>query len=377
MNRPIDEQTLQYEALIQNIPGAVYRFYRNHDGVMGFEFISSFISTIMETERFSIDDFSKNFISYIHPEEQEILMHAIDNSYIHLKPFLWIGRIYSEKKNLKWVRITSKPRRRENKTVIWDGIILDITREKQIEEALKHNQNQSMITSRFYSIAEFAGTIAHEINTPLATILLCAEQIIGAIPKESTINSDPAVLKNADRIIEVVKHTIRIIKSVKALTRQTENEPRQTISLKNLLSSILELCQEKIIFARVQVDEKFKTKPDVMLECIEVQLSQVILNLVNNAVDILKKHPGAKKIMVDFLEDPEQVTLMIEDSGPGVPDEYVGQLFKKGFSLKPPSEGTGFGLSICKLIIEEHRGTISYNRIAGTTQFLIKLPKKN
>jgi signal transduction histidine kinase len=84
-----------------------------------------------------------------------------------------------------------------------------------------------------------------------------------------------------------------------------------------------------------------------------------LVNLISNAVQAVE-HQSEAKILVTLSGDNDYITLSIEDSGPGVPEEYVNKLFKPNFTTK--SGGTGLGLYICRSIIEQSQGTISYRR---------------
>jgi signal transduction histidine kinase len=116
-----------------------------------------------------------------------------------------------------------------------------------------------------------------------------------------------------------------------------------------------------------------------LIACINdglLQLGQVLLNLVNNAIYAsLQRHPDAAKVSVRAVAEDEQLLVTVSDNGGGISEEVQAKIFDPFFTTKPVGEGTGLGLSICFRIIETHKGTLTFDSSpeAGTT-FKISLP---
>ena len=106
-----------------------------------------------------------------------------------------------------------------------------------------------------------------------------------------------------------------------------------------------------------------------------MQVEQVILNLLNNAIDAIELNE-TKWVKIDFLKKETSIIISVTDSGKGIPDDIVEKIMQPFYSTKETGKGTGLGLSISKGIIENHKGTLTYDGSIGNTRFLIELPLK-
>ena len=154
----------------------------------------------------------------------------------------------------------------------------------------------------------------------------------------------------------------RQITDVLDFTRTRELQLEKT-SLKNILESSL----KSMVIDSVKIT---KPKNDVIINCDSKQLEVVFTNLLTNAIQAME---NAGEIKVGFSEEEDIVRIEVEDSGPGIPEDKIEQVFDPLFTTK--SSGTGLGLVSCKNIVEQHNGTISVRN--NPTVFEIKLPKNN
>ena len=115
-------------------------------------------------------------------------------------------------------------------------------------------------------------------------------------------------------------------------------------------------------------------KGNAQILCDEVEIEQVLVNLVNNAIDAVKDQPK-KWVKVSLSDDAESVVLRVTDSGPGIPDSVRDKLFEPFFTTKSVGEGTGLGLSITKGILDEHKATIAVVTDSPNTCFEIKFAR--
>jgi signal transduction histidine kinase len=113
---------------------------------------------------------------------------------------------------------------------------------------------------------------------------------------------------------------------------------------------------------------------DIEFYCSPVQISQVILNLLNNSIDALKDL-NSKRIQIRLVVESEKIGLAISDSGVGVKKEHIPNLFTPFFTTKEIGKGTGLGLSIAKGIIDAHHGNIYYDSSCAETRFVFLLPR--
>ena len=113
--------------------------------------------------------------------------------------------------------------------------------------------------------------------------------------------------------------------------------------------------------------------PKVLLPGRAVQLSQVILNLLNNSFDAMETVED-KFVEIKFIKTQTHFSILISDSGPGIPGDIASRIFNPFFTTKEVGKGTGLGLSIAKGIIEDHQGELSLHQGGARTTFEIKLP---
>lgn len=228
---------------------------------------------------------------------------------------------------------------------------------KKLELQLQHSE-------RLAFVGELSAGIAHELNEPLGRILGFAQ----LIQKNGALSGQPA--EDIERIIKASLYTREIIKKLMLFSRQM---PRQVIAvdLNAIIGNILYFIDVRFQDRNVKVIQKL----DPLLPEIDadpVQLSQVLVNLMTNAVHAM---PDGGTIRVATRKGERRVHLIVSDTGHGMTTEVRKKIFEPFFTTKPVGQGTGLGLSVVQGIIEDHRGTISVTSAVGKgTKFEIALP---
>jgi signal transduction histidine kinase len=231
---------------------------------------------------------------------------------------------------------------------------------KKLELQLQHSD-------RLAFVGELSAGIAHELNEPLGRILGFAQ----LIQKHGALTGQPA--EDIERIIKASLYTREIIKKLMLFSRQM---PRQVIDvdLNAIIANILYFIDVRFQDRNVQVVRKLDPKlPAIQAD--PVQLSQVLVNLMTNAVHAM---PAGGIIRVTTKRDDKHVRLSIADTGHGMTAEVRRKIFEPFFTTKPVGQGTGLGLSVVQGIIEDHKGKISVVSAVGKgTRFDIKLRIEN
>lgn len=229
-------------------------------------------------------------------------------------------------------------------------------RDKKIEEILRGND-------RLTILAELTAGIAHELNTPLGSILGYSEILL----KSEKENSKR---KDLQKIISATKNAREIVKRLMYFSC----EMPQQFSLLNMN----ELISENIGFLNRQLTEKkvnLTFDLDISIPLIRldaVQFSQVLFNLVLNAISAVKPN-GNIAIHTKLIQD--NIQLVISDNGIGISQENQAHIFKPFFTTKPTGEGTGLGLSVVHGIVKAHNGSISLTSEEGKgTSFNLLFP---
>jgi signal transduction histidine kinase len=227
---------------------------------------------------------------------------------------------------------------------------------------------------RLVTLGEVAAEIAHEVNNPAGIILTRAE-----IVKDEIEEKCPDCPTNEDLDI-IIQQTGKIAEITRSILHYARKLPQTfaVTDLNEVIEHSVKIMQPRIKKKNVNLKFDSLKNPTIIWGNFS-QLEQVFCNLINNSLDVLSKSKGKINIQIkNDLEDGNNFQIFFEDNGPGVPLEYVDQIFSPFFTTKEEGKGTGLGLFITKNIINNHKGTISLqNDEKKGIQFLIELEKYN
>jgi signal transduction histidine kinase len=226
-------------------------------------------------------------------------------------------------------------------------------------------------TTKMSALGEMAGGIAHEINTPLTVIQLSAEQLLENVKSESP-EAKVAMQNGINRIIKTVTRISKIISGLRSFARDSKDDTKKPTWVSEIVEDTFSLCREKLSHNNVEL--KYISEKDVKINCRPIELSQVLLNLLNNAYDAIQDC-SQKWITVEvkIIED-ECVHISVIDCGRGIPLEIQEKIMQPFFTTKEVGKGTGLGLSISKGIVEAHGGKILIDNTSPNTKITISLP---
>ncbi|GEM_PF-2137436 len=250
--------------------------------------------------------------------------------------------------------------------------IVDVTERKRQEELLVEHQMAMIAASRLSALGTMAANIAHEINNPLATISAACEQL------EDFLRAGVLDSEHAGRLAGHIRRNVgrieRIVRGLRALSREGLSEPFSPVSLRDLILDTIDLCSTR--FKAYGVALRFVAPEDAMeVQGRETQIAQVLINLLNNAFDAAVGRKGAW-VEVRLERSGEWVEISVSDSGPGVPAEMTQKIFDAFFTTKSTQKGTGLGLSISKTLVEKHDGQLFLDTQSPNTRFVVRLPRK-
>ena len=241
----------------------------------------------------------------------------------------------------------------------------------EMMEVIQRQQVQMIESDRLRSLGEMAGGIAHEINNPLAIISATTARL-----KRQLADSDRDIEKmklSVDKISQTVDRMAKIIVGLRNFSRDGSNDPFGVVTANALIAEVLDLCAERLKIHNVSVS--ISGFDETIIQCRQVQISQVLVNLINNADDAIEAR-AEKWIRIDASQSHDQYIIRVTDCGEGIPEPIVAKLMDPFFTTKPVGKGTGLGLSISREIIKKHGGTLEYNPASPNTQFVITLPLK-
>jgi PAS domain S-box-containing protein len=249
--------------------------------------------------------------------------------------------------------------------------VQDLTERKRVEQELETSRAQMVSSSRLSALGMMAGGIAHEINTPLAVIRGSVENI-GEMAESGSVEV-PEVLKNCHRIRQTADRISKIVRSLRHVAREGGGEEFRETPVRQIVEETLELCAERFRAHNIRLSVS-AIDPEAVINCREVQICQILLNLLQNAFDEVVDLEGDRWVALDVSYSPDWVTFSVSDSGPGIAMEHRSRIMEPFFTTKPVGKGTGLGLSISRSIALEHGGTLELDHAAPHTCFRLKLP---
>jgi PAS domain S-box-containing protein len=259
---------------------------------------------------------------------------------------------------------------------IW-SIVRDITEQKNsqknlekyanvLKKIIKDRTKQLKDSERLVAIGQTAGMVGHDLRNPLQTVI--GELYLAKKEVESLAENE--VKNNLNESIQVIEEQAvymdKIVSDLQAFVQPIRVD-KKTFHLKELVSEILaSVMTPNNITVKMQINDDFpQIKADLHL------IKRVLINLVTNSVQAMPK--GGTLTLTGKVTPQGQVLVTVKDTGVGIPNAIKKQIFTPLFTTKP--RGQGFGLAVCKRVIEAHGGTISFESTAGKgAEFTIQFP---
>lgn len=235
---------------------------------------------------------------------------------------------------------------------------------------LDEQRAKLFFASKYVALGEMAGGVAHEINNPLAVISGYATQLSEMLQQEDLDHH--AAVDMLGSIRAAVTRITKIISGLRNIARDGRRDPVSECRLADIVNDALSLCRERFSSSGVELSLTFEA-PDPEVRGRPVELSQVLLNLLNNAFDAVEPLVD-RWVKIRIYRAENEVCLSVTDSGPGIPADIQSKLFQPFFTTKPIGKGMGLGLSISKSILAAHGGSLGVDTAAGHTCFVARMP---
>jgi two-component system NtrC family sensor kinase len=249
------------------------------------------------------------------------------------------------------------------------GIQLGRAVERERAAAQAQRQQEALVQrEKLATMGELLASVAHELNNPLAVIVLQADLL------RADTGSGP-LAEPVAAIAQAAARCERLVRQFLTLARQHPPE-RTAVALNTLVTETVALLASPLRVDNVAVHLHLDDQvPPLWGD--PHQLHQVLLNLLTNAQHALRAAAGAREVTITTQYNPtqQQITLAVADTGPGIPPALQARIFEPFFTTKPPGVGTGLGLPLCRGIIEAHGGTLEVTSTLGHgATFHITLP---
>ncbi|MEY4064663.1 MAG: hypothetical protein RIR26_871 [Pseudomonadota bacterium] len=236
----------------------------------------------------------------------------------------------------------------------------DITMQKALHESLAR-------ADKLGALGKLAGGVAHEINSPLAGIMAFAQMALREMAADDPHREDLKEIEAAAQKCKV------IVEGLLGFARQDAPESVDVYDLVESVQSTLRLARVMVIKERIDLEIQLPAKR-ILIEGSKGRISQVLLNLITNAIHAMRDGGGLLEITVT--ETTDMVAITVRDTGEGISPDNLKKIFDPFFTTKPVGEGTGLGLAISYSIVTQHRGTITVESALGVgSSFTVELPK--
>jgi PAS domain S-box-containing protein len=237
-------------------------------------------------------------------------------------------------------------------------IATDITARLRAEEQSAAQAEKAQVTSRLVTMGEMASSVAHELNQPLTAIVNYCNGMISRVNGDSIVRED--LVAALQKTAKQAERAGQIIRRIRAFVKRSEPQ-RQAAQAQQIVDDAVDLAG--IELRRRQVDIQTVVAPNLPVLMVDpILIEQVLLNLLKNAAEAIDSAnlPSERRqidLRVLTLNSPEEgpvVEFSVTDQGPGIKEEVLARLYEAFFSTK--AEGLGIGLSLCRTIVESHRG---------------------
>ena len=219
---------------------------------------------------------------------------------------------------------------------------------REISHRIRATNQRFLDAERLAVVGRFAGTIVHDFKNPLQVIGLAAELAC------SEHTAPPMRLKAHDRIAQQVERMTNMLQELIEFTKPTGQKPLlSAVNFARYMNPLADEIRTEIAERGVKL-EVASPPPEVDVRLQPQRVSRLFYNLLNNAVDEM---PDGGKIFLRFAVEPDELRVEVEDTGRGIAPEIASSLFQP-FATHGKAHGTGLGLTICKKIVEDHRGRI-------------------
>ncbi len=233
--------------------------------------------------------------------------------------------------------------------------------EIELERRLLHSD-------RLATIGSLAAGLAHEIGTPMGVIRGRAEYVLHSrMDPHKTSEGLEIIIAQIDRITSIVRMLLDYSRYRESLKLTTDLRP--------IVQRSIHLIETEATKRGVAIRMELGERP-LLIDCDPDQLQQVFVNIGINALDAMRATGGTLTVTARTgnSDGPPRITLIFEDTGPGIPEVNRSRIFDPFFTTKEPGKGTGMGLAVCQTIVQSHAGEIALESGPTGTRFFVSFP---
>jgi PAS domain S-box-containing protein len=302
------------------------------------------------------------WVSGVHAEDRAYVLEKWRSAIATGEPFEVEARVRTVAGEYRELLTRAAPLRDEVGAIVkWCGVSTDIEDRRRTAEALRASEEQLQRTraelarvSRVTTLGELTAAISHEVNQPIAATVANAQAALRWLEcRPPDLDEGRQALA---RIVKDANRASAVINRIRALVRKSPPS-KYRVAINDAISEVIELTRGEAAKNRVVVRTRLAESLP-LIEGDRVQLQQVILNLIINAVEAMSETSEAsRELLIETgRAEPDGVLVAVSDSGPGLTPEALERLFESFYTTK--ENGLGLGLSICRSIVESHGGRL-------------------
>jgi len=308
----------------------------------------------------------------VHPEDVALVRQTIERAAQDGRDFDHEYRLVMPDSSIKYVHFVAHALGDESGSIEFVGAVMDVTARKRSEEALRQSQTDLARVNRVTTMGELTASLAHEVNQPIAAAVTNANTCLRWLTRDEPDLEEARAA--AMRIVKDGTRAAEIIRRIRLLFQKGAPQ-REFVDVNEVIRGMIALLRGEATRYNVIIRTKLAADlPPVMGD--RVQLQQVLMNLMMNAIDAMKDVDGTRELDIRSQRaENEQLLLSVSDTGGGLPPQQADQIFNAFFTTK--ANGTGMGLRISRSIVESHGGHLwaADNSPPGAT-FHVTLPTR-
>ena len=349
LNHSLSEQAILL-SLFDNGNSVLFKW--NNDDIWSIDHVSD---SVLYFLGYSTEDFTSGKISYsdcIYKDDlsrvQKEVTDAIENKADFFDHSAY--RVVTKNGKIKWViDHTIVVRNNDREIVNFIGYIGDISEIKELEKSNQEKEQMLFQQSKMAAMGEMIGNIAHQWRQPISIISMWANNIIVDVDMNEI--DDKNLKEYAIKINDQTKHLSQTIDDFRNFF--LPNKKKSNFTLQSTIDKTMNLLTASFKTHNIEMIENIEY---IELTTFENELTQAMLNIINNAKDVLitLENNSRKLIFIDIYTKNNKAIIEIKDNGGGIPKEIINKIFEPYFTTKHKSQGTGIGLYMTESIITKH-----------------------
>ncbi len=372
MEEALRESGLRYHETVSNIPGFLYQLLRKKDDSISFPLVGKNSSTILGLSPEEIMADPSKFFSRVALEDLDRVNQALSESAQTMETWTVEFRV-REEGEVKWIRSSANPRLLPDGSILWNGVVFDVTKEKEVDRMK----------------SEFISVVSHELRTPLSSLKNAVHVVLretaGAI-NENQRRFLSLAMRNIDKLSKAINDLLDLSRLESGKIEIRSQEVDLEDPLDTVISSLRPQAEDKSLIIGQEIEVGL---PKIYGD--EDKIKTIFTHLINNAIKFTPEG-GSITVAARLAHSPDKlategqklnenlIEISVADTGTGIPPHELGKIFDRFYqvqkSLTREIGGSGIGLSIVKDLVEKHRGRIWVeSKVGKGSRFVFTLPR--